>query len=158
MKTEQVKFLSKVEKTDGCWIWKGRLMNKGRAYFKIGEKYHIAARWLWINTYGPLADGSCVLHECDNPACVRIEHLFIGTQLENIADRDAKGRNRLRSTCCAKGHALVPSNVRTKGPKGTWRVCRECGRQATARYREKSRGLRLKSTPDQPPPQHSPPR
>ncbi len=42
---------------------------------------------------GPIPDGMCVLHRCDNPGCVNPEHLWLGTQLENVIDRDKKNRH-----------------------------------------------------------------
>jgi hypothetical protein len=46
----------------------------------------------WELAYGAIPDGLNVLHQCDVRLCVRPEHLFLGTQLENVRDRDAKGR------------------------------------------------------------------
>lgn len=51
-------------------------------------------RLTWINTNGPIPKGMCVLHTCDNPPCVNLDHLFLGTQADNIADMVAKGRQR----------------------------------------------------------------
>ncbi len=49
-------------------------------------------RVAWEDANGPVPDGKCVLHKCDNPPCCNPEHLFLGTREENNADRDAKGR------------------------------------------------------------------
>lgn len=53
-----------------------------------------AHRWAWEDEHGPIPKGLCVLHRCDVPACVRPDHLFLGTQVENIADMFAKGRQQ----------------------------------------------------------------
>jgi hypothetical protein len=48
---------------------------------------------MWILANGPIEDGLFVCHHCDNPPCFRIEHLFLGTQLDNIRDAKSKHRN-----------------------------------------------------------------
>lgn len=81
------------EAADGCILWLGRKDAKG--YGRIGwnsKQNRRAHRVAWEMERGPIPDGLCVLHRCDTPACVNLEHLFLGTQRENIADRDAKGR------------------------------------------------------------------
>lgn len=75
---------------DGCWEWQGRLNNKG--YGKLGRRYaHRMAHELFCGPIGNLQ----VLHHCDNRACVRPSHLFLGTQSDNIRDMYAKGRRPL---------------------------------------------------------------
>lgn len=119
-----------------CHVWTGtKNARTGRAYFKVGQVAHIAARWLWERHYGGIPTGMVVMHSCDNPACVNVAHLSLGTQVQNIADRDAKGRNRLSATHCVNGHEFTASNTRLYGPDGKWRMCRACCRERTAAYR-----------------------
>ena len=59
----------------------------------IRERPERAHRFSWIRANGHIPDGMCVLHHCDTPACVRPDHLFIGSYLDNNRDRHLKGRS-----------------------------------------------------------------
>lgn len=93
-KHPDVWFWPKVEKTDSCWLWRGEITKDG--YGRTGAKKdgstRGAHRIAWELTNGPIPDGLFVLHKCDNPPCVRPEHLFLGTQADNRRDCVAKGR------------------------------------------------------------------
>jgi hypothetical protein len=88
------KFWSRIEKTDGCWLWTrgtnsggyGKFTVKGRMYYAHVFSFYLA------NGYWPTLD---VLHSCDTPRCVNPEHLREGTQKDNAYDMVSRGRASL---------------------------------------------------------------
>lgn len=85
------RFWKKVEKTEGCWLWRGYRNPDG--YGKVGHRSMSAHRIAWTATSGEIPRGMHVLHSCDNPPCCNPAHLWLGTHRENMADRDRKGRS-----------------------------------------------------------------
>lgn len=90
--TKEERFWSHVEKSDGCWLWTGELAGKGYGRMKFAGVREHAHRMSWEFANGPVQAGLLVLHKCDTPACVRPDHLFLGTQKDNMRDMHAKGR------------------------------------------------------------------
>ena len=95
MKIAKRAFLEKVNKNGGtdCWEWTAARDNHGYGLFSImGEMFsaHRVAHELYI---GPIPEGLCVLHKCDNPPCVNPKHLWAGTYTDNMRDMAAKGRS-----------------------------------------------------------------
>ncbi len=87
------RFWPKVEKSEGCWLWRGSTNSDGYGTIKgNGSRVIKATHASWEIHYGPLHPGNFVLHSCDNPPCVNPDHLFEGTHLDNMADMVAKGR------------------------------------------------------------------
>lgn len=80
--------------TDGCWEWVGQTNRNGYGVLWVLEegKQRLAHRISWTINVGPIPNGICVLHRCDNPRCVNPEHLFLGTQTDNLDDCTSKGR------------------------------------------------------------------
>lgn len=93
------RFWSKVNK-DGpihpihgqCWIWTaGRYINNYGAFW-LNKYLRRAHRVAWVIEHGDIPNGILILHKCDNPPCVRLDHLFDGTPKDNMIDKVLKGR------------------------------------------------------------------
>jgi endogenous inhibitor of DNA gyrase (YacG/DUF329 family) len=89
------RFWANVDRTDpaGCWPWIGPARRQGYGVF--GKPARMAHRIAWALDRGrDIPTGGIIMHLCDNPICVRPEHLRLGTHADNIADKVAKGRHR----------------------------------------------------------------
>lgn len=88
-------FWAKVDKSGQCWIWTGA-KTRGYGQCTVDKRHGYAHRFSWEMENGPVPPGLVVCHKCDNPACVRPSHLFVGTQRDNVMDCLAKGRANRR--------------------------------------------------------------
>lgn len=93
MKSELERFEDKYipEPNSGCWLWTASCYPNGYGVFN-SPRGNYAHRNSWVFYRGGIPNGMQVLHRCDNPICVNPDHLFLGTQADNIRDMDKKGR------------------------------------------------------------------
>lgn len=76
----------------GCHEWTRPLTVCGYGQLRFEGRAHPAHRVAWVRAHGAIADGFQVMHRCDNRACVNLEHLELGTNDDNIRDKQSKGR------------------------------------------------------------------
>lgn len=122
-----------------CEEWDGQRDKNG--YGKLGHK--LAHRMAWEAAYGPIPVGTSVLHHCDNPPCTRADHLFLGTQRDNVLDMHAKGRARNGAAPrarCPQGHPYDEKNAYVRH-RGGVRVGVDCLTCARIRVWARRRGL-----------------
>ena len=102
------KFWSRVLKTETCWIWQAGKTTAGYGEIRFKGNPCYAHRVSWELSHGPIPEGFEILHKCDTPSCVNPEHLFVGTQSQNIRDCIRKGR-RYDNSGEKHGRALLTS-------------------------------------------------
>ncbi len=86
------RFWAKVDTSGECWLWTACTKRDGYGRIWHRGKVAIAHRVAWELERGPIPEGLFVCHHCDNHRCVRPDHLFLGTQADNLQDMTAKGR------------------------------------------------------------------
>ena len=87
------------EPMSGCWLWTAGVNGNGYGAIRADGRSQLAHRVAWQLYRGPIPHGAgyhgtCVLHRCDNPVCVNPDHLFLGSNADNAADKKRKGRAR----------------------------------------------------------------
>jgi hypothetical protein len=87
------RFWDKVDITNKCWNWIGYKNRAGYGMLGIGYQRPYVHRLSWEIHFGPIPAGKQVCHHCDNPACIRPDHLFLGTARDNLLDAIEKGRH-----------------------------------------------------------------
>lgn len=120
-----------------CWEWKGYRTRDGYGQKRINGKKHQLHRLAYEWANGLFPKELLVLHRCDNPPCVNPNHLFLGTQADNVADRVSKGRSsmgvgRYNSKLT---HAQILTIRAAKGHGVLARIAREFGISHSNAYR-----------------------
>lgn len=88
-----IRFSQKILFGDACWEWTAGCFDSGYGAFSVTHTELVRAHRFSFEVFvRPLLEGECALHSCDNRKCCRPKHLFAGSQIENVADRDRKGR------------------------------------------------------------------
>lgn len=126
----EARFWSKVEKTDGCWLWRGGLFRTGYGcFYEVPRPGRLAHRYAYELLVGPVPEGLELDHLCRVRHCVNPAHLEPITHAENMA----RGIHATK-THCKHGHEFTEANTLLRnGGKG--RTCRACAADRIARFK-----------------------
>lgn len=134
--------LSKIEKTDTCWIWKGEVMDSG--YGRMSKAYgrKRAHRYVYEHMVGKISFGLHLDHLCRNRICVNPDHLQPVSPRENILRGEGIAAQMARKDVCAKGHPLKGKNLIfhfNTAKRRYYRSCRICKKDTYYRWLNKKK-------------------
>lgn len=89
---EALDYWSIPEPNSGCTLWLGAVGGDGYGVVRYNDVQNRAHRLAWIDANGPVAPGLVVRHKCDNPLCINVDHLCVGTVRDNNVDRVTRKR------------------------------------------------------------------
>lgn len=135
------RFSAKVDFTDTCWLWTGRIAINGYSQWNIDKKTWSGHKWIYEQIHGPVAAGMHLDHLCRTRSCVNPDHL------EPVTPRENHHRSPITNyakDACPKGHPYSLNNTYIRPSTGS-RMCRTCGRRwanaANARRREAAKAI-----------------
>ncbi len=131
------RFWQQVCKTESCWLWTGHTKSRGKGLIWVDGKPVYASRFSYQQFVGEIPKGMYVCHSCDNPVCVNPDHLFVGTQDDNMKDMKLKGRSN---------HPIGSMNGRAKVTEDDVRFIRKNYKPRHPEYGQKALALRFGMT------------
>jgi hypothetical protein len=131
----EARFWSKVNKTEGCWLWTAFRNPKGYGRFYVSElrPSEYAHRYSYEIHRGPIPEGMEIDHLCKNTSCIRPDHLEVVTGRVNNSRSNSTSANHAKKTTCPKGHSYSHVSV----GKFTCRRCRVCNTEQAKLRRRK---------------------
>jgi len=108
-RTIKERLLFRATEDGSCLIWNGGKSGGGYGSITIDGQHKMTHRVCYEEYFGEIPDGLLVCHRCDNPPCINPDHLFLGTQSDNLQDMYAKGRQNIYDR-----HGVNNSNCKLK--------------------------------------------
>jgi hypothetical protein len=135
------RFWSKVKKTRGCWNWTGSCTPDSYGKFRVGRRHVRASRFAYEDLVGPIDPDLRLAHNCENPLCVRPDHMQPLTQREITLRGVSPAANNAAKTMCDHGHPLTGENLYIE-PRTGGRRCVTCRRRVQRERRGRFQGPR----------------
>jgi hypothetical protein len=125
----------KVNENNGCWEWEGTVNQFGYGIAIHNRKRYVAHRFSWEILKGEIPDNLFVCHKCDNRKCVNTDHLFLGTQKDNLDDMVQKGRMRKFTLFTDEKMLEIKKSYEEQVPKNISEIARIYGVSRTLVHR-----------------------
>ena len=141
--SEKLRFESKINRTDHCWLWTGCVGTKGYGYARSDGRNALAHRVAWQMYRGEIPSGLQIDHLCRNRKCVRPEHMELVTIRTNVLRGIGLSAINARKTHCIRGHEFIGENVKIWNG---YRLCVPCRKAYKHSYDMAAKSRRLKQT------------